>query len=87
MPASEVKTISEQADSIVTASDWAAALGGTYKSWIGALAFIYGQNVKAQMTPFINATKKGKGLELTYYYHDSLLSTASYSDGDKFVEK
>lgn len=84
MPASKVKQIAKQANKISTASNWVGALGGSYKGWIGGLAFVYGQNVQAQMTPFKNAAKNNKGLEYSYIYHDSVSSTASYSTNYSF---
>ncbi|ADA64436.1 hypothetical protein LMG9449_0559 [Lactococcus lactis subsp. lactis] len=87
MPASKVKTLVSQGNKITNATNWAAALGGAYKGWIGALSFVYGQNVQAQLAPFRAAAKKSKGVEYSYIYHDSLYTTASYSSNYSFTAK
>ncbi|NEY21734.1 hypothetical protein G4D61_17615 [Bacillus ginsengihumi] len=87
MSPSKVKKIAKQANQISTASDWAAALGGSYKGWIGALSYVYGQSVKAQMKPFLSAAKKGKGVEYSYINHTSNYTTDSYNTNKTFKIK
>jgi len=87
MPANKVKQIANQANQITNAANWASALGGGYKGWIGSLTFVYGQSVSAQMTPFKNAAKKNKGVEYTYVSHSSLYTSDVYMTNRTFVAK
>ncbi|WP_129691901.1 hypothetical protein [Gottfriedia acidiceleris] len=87
MSASEVSKLAKQANSIGSATELAAALGGAYKGWIAPLAFVYGKNVKAQMKPFTDASKAGKGIEYSYINHTSVYTTDSYNTNEAFKIK
>ncbi|WP_061574555.1 hypothetical protein [Heyndrickxia coagulans] len=87
MPPSEVKKIAKQAKKITKASDLVGTFGGAYKGWVGALSFIYGANVKAQMKPFLKAAKQGKGVEYSYINHTSNSTTDSYNTNKTFKIK
>ncbi|ENZ3798816.1 hypothetical protein ACGJCC_002899 [Listeria monocytogenes] len=79
------KSLSSQTKKLNTVSAIAGFIGLTGLT-AGIVAMVFGSAVDANQV-FVNAAKKGKGVQLNYIAHFSNISTDTYSTDQNYVIK